>query len=347
MRKLLTARQARDAFIVAGQDVSRLYKCVDAGQIERILPEGKQRDAMYPEDQVIAAINNRRRNYVTGFSFHPFTPVKAYVLGFAWADGAIDAPLNVLAFVSKDDLSSLRDVFYPEGDRPVYQRKDGAYQLNVGSQRIVQELVEMGFTPQKSKAGVPAIPQGFEQYFLLGLLDGDGTVYTSTDKVLRVFYCGNRETMELVQATVETLVEVRFSMRKAQGSDNQTVMGRTVTNNHVCHVLQLPTIRDSQTYLTWLYSNIDGIPVLQRKYQKFLDFQQVYKTVIGCFLCDALVARPGTTRRYCDGCNLLLRRLSNRRSDHENRKGVRPRFIDLLTDAEKARIDLDALATLG
>lgn len=302
---------------------------------------------MYPEDQVLAAINNRRRNYITDFSFYPFTPVKAYVLGFAWADGCIPASLNTLAFVSKDDLSPLRDVFYPKGDRPVYRRKGGHYQLDIGSQRIVQELVEMGFTHQKSRSGVPVIPQGFEQYFLLGLLDGDGTVYTSTNKVLRVFYCGTRETMELVQTTVETLVGVRFSLRKAQGPDNPTIMGRTVTNNHVCHVLQLPTIRDSQIFLTWLYNNIDGIPVLQRKYQKFLEFQRVYKTVIGCFLCDTPVARPGTTRRYCDECNLLLRRLSNRRVDHEQRNGIRHRFIDLMTDEEKARVNLEAMATLG
>ena len=65
------------------------------------------------------------QKYVTTFSFAPMTPVKAYVLGFAWADGAIDTPLNRLAFVSKDGLTPLRDVFYGS-DRPVYKRKDGA-----------------------------------------------------------------------------------------------------------------------------------------------------------------------------------------------------------------------------
>ena len=107
------------------------------------------------------------QRYITNFSFYPLTPVNAYVLGFAWADGSIDTPLNVLTFVSKDDLSSLRDVFYPEGDHPIYRRKNGIYQLNVSSRRIVQELVERGFTPHKSKKGVPVIPTGFEQYISL------------------------------------------------------------------------------------------------------------------------------------------------------------------------------------
>jgi len=286
------------------------------------------------------------QKYITDFSFAPMTPIKAYILGFAWADGCINTPLNVLSFVSKDDLSSLRDVFYPEGERPVYRRRCGTFQLNVASQRIVQELVGMGFTPRKSREGVPIIPQGFEQYFLLGLLDGDGTIYGSTNKVLRVFYCGNLETMKLIRGISETLTGVHFHLREAT-TENPVIQGRTLINNHVCHALQLPGIRESQIFLTWLYNNTRGIPLLQRKYQKFLDFQSLYQTTIPCFLCGSFVARPGTTKRYCEECNLLLRRLSNRRSDHENRNGIRHSFINLLTETEKKRINRKALEILG
>ena len=286
------------------------------------------------------------QKYITNFSFYPFTPVNSYILGFAWADGSIDTPLNVLAFVSKDDLSPLRDVFYPIGDRPVYRRKDEAYQLNVSSRRIVQELVEMGFTPQKSKKGIPVIPNGLEQYFLLGLLDGDGTICSSENKTLRVFYCGNHETMDLVCITIEALLGVHFSLRKAS-TKNPTIQGRILKSNHICYVLQLPNSRESQNFLAWLYRDVNGIPFLQRKYQKFLDFQRLYQTGIPCFLCGTPVTRLGTTRRYCTECNLLLKRLSNRRSDHENRNGIRHSFVDLLTDEESARIDLEALINVG
>ena len=205
----------------------------------------------------------------------------------------------------------------------------------------------MGFTHQKSKTGMPVVPQGFEQYFFLGLLDGDGTICSSADKELKVFYCGNRETMNLVQTLAEELVNVRFSLRGASTAKNPIVEGRMLQNNHVCYRLQLSSIRESQIFLIWLYNNVHGIPCLQRKYQKFLNFQNLYRIVISCFLCGTLVDRPGTTRRYCNKCNLLLKRLSNRRSDHEARDGIRHRFLDLLTDAERARINLEALACLG
>lgn len=172
--------------------------------------------------------------------------MKAYVLGFAWADGAINTPLNCLAFVSKDDLIPLRDIFYGP-DRPVYRRKSGTYQLNVASRRIVQELVELGFTPQKSRQGSPTIPPGLEQYFLLGLLDGDGCVYSTTD-VLRVFYCGNAEPMELVYGIGKRLVGVHFLARESTGR-NPSIEGRSLRNNHICHTLQLPDIRQSQIFL--------------------------------------------------------------------------------------------------
>lgn len=284
------------------------------------------------------------QKYVTIFSFAPMTPVKAYVLGFAWADGAIDTPLNCLAFVSKDDLTPLRNVFYSP-DRPVYRRKSGIYQLNVASRRIVQELVELGFTPQKSKQGTPTIPPGLEQYFLLGLLDGDGCIYSTTD-VLRVFYCGNAETMELVYSIAKRLVGVHFLVRESS-SRNPHIEGRSLRNNHVCHTLQLPDIGQSQIFLNWLYRNTDGIPFLLRKYQKFLDFHRLYQRETKCFLCGVSIARNGTTVRYCLDCRLLLRRLSNRRVDHENREGYRSSFVELLTDEEKKRIDLNALSRLG
>lgn len=255
---------------------------------------------------------------VTDFSFLPMTMLKAYVLGFAWADGSINILLTTLSFVSKDDLSSLRDVFYPKGDRPVYQRSTGAYQLNVNSRRIVQELVQMGFTPHKSKEGKPLIPPSLERYFLLGLLDGDGCVY-STNKRISVFYCGNRETMVLIQEVIQQLTDIYFDLRQPR-RENVSIQGRPISNNHICHTLQITAMKESRQFLSWLYKDIECIPYLQRKYQKFLEFQRLYQSEIKCFLCATPVSRNGTTVRYCPECRLLLRRLSNRRSDHEGEK---------------------------
>lgn len=60
-RKLLTSKQAKEAFINAGLSETTLHRRVNSGDIEAVLPPGRQRGAYYPEDQVIKAINNSRK----------------------------------------------------------------------------------------------------------------------------------------------------------------------------------------------------------------------------------------------------------------------------------------------
>lgn len=59
---LMTAQEAIQAFIQAGSSEPTFRRRVRAGQIESILPEGRQRGAMYPKKQVIAALNREKRS---------------------------------------------------------------------------------------------------------------------------------------------------------------------------------------------------------------------------------------------------------------------------------------------
>ncbi len=57
----MTSQEAIQAFIQAGSSEPTFRRRVRAGQIESILPEGRQRGAMYPKKQVLAAINRENR----------------------------------------------------------------------------------------------------------------------------------------------------------------------------------------------------------------------------------------------------------------------------------------------
>jgi hypothetical protein len=59
-RELLTSQEAKDAFIQAGLSEATFHRRVGAGQIESILPEGRKRGALYPKDQVLAAIGGAK-----------------------------------------------------------------------------------------------------------------------------------------------------------------------------------------------------------------------------------------------------------------------------------------------
>ena len=55
-RDLMTSQEAKQAFLRAGLSEATFHRRVNAGLIEGILPPGRQRGAMYPREQVLAAI---------------------------------------------------------------------------------------------------------------------------------------------------------------------------------------------------------------------------------------------------------------------------------------------------
>lgn len=65
-QELMTSQEAAQAFVDAGLSVPTFHRRVRDGEIESILPEGKQRGAMYPRRQVIEAINKRGDKYKRG-----------------------------------------------------------------------------------------------------------------------------------------------------------------------------------------------------------------------------------------------------------------------------------------
>lgn len=59
----MTSQEAKQAFLRAGLSEATFHRRVNAGQIESILPEGRQRGAMYPRDQVMVAISRTSRKH--------------------------------------------------------------------------------------------------------------------------------------------------------------------------------------------------------------------------------------------------------------------------------------------
>ena len=58
-RELITAQEAKRLFIQAGSSAATFYRHVQSGQIESILPEGRQKGAKYPKIQVLAALGKQ------------------------------------------------------------------------------------------------------------------------------------------------------------------------------------------------------------------------------------------------------------------------------------------------
>jgi hypothetical protein len=58
---LVTAQEAREIFTRAGLSAATFHRRVGAGLIDSIMPQGRQRGALYPRNQVLAAIGEKAK----------------------------------------------------------------------------------------------------------------------------------------------------------------------------------------------------------------------------------------------------------------------------------------------
>jgi hypothetical protein len=276
------------------------------------------------------------------------SPTKAYLLGLAWADGSIRSNGAQFRISSKEkELEQISLLFYPEG-RPLEVCPNGVRILAINSKRLVEELTTLGFTSQKSYHGKPIIPQGYEKYFLLGLLDGDGCIYVSFKKypLLRIFYSGNQETMELVQSVIASHTGITFALRPSQSTKDRYINDIKINDHAVCTLLVSDAREQSLQFLRWLYHSTEGIPYFQRKYQIYRTFLNAWNPIMTCPLCENQFTPTSPTARYCENCRILLRRLRNRQQDHLYRRGERYPLSVLLTKEEQSMIDVTQLDSI-
>jgi len=107
----------------------------------------------------------------------------AYILGFFAADGAMTINPRGSHYVDfyitdKDLLETMRGVFQSNHKISVIKRNDRwntIYRLQIGSKIWFNDLLKLGFVPNKAKRiKLPKIPKEYAGDFVRGYFDGDG-----------------------------------------------------------------------------------------------------------------------------------------------------------------------------
>jgi len=204
----------------------------------------------------------------------------AYVLGFFAADGNMiknNRGGHYVAFYSNDKellikikrmVSAGQKIALKK--RPLIYASQPAYQIQIGSKEIYNDLLKLGLVPNKSSVlKVPAVPDEFLNHFIRGYFDGDGCVYfkenwaKDRNKLRWVFQTrfssGSRKFLTKLHSILKSIKVCR---------------GGYLYNKFGGHELVF-SHHDGLALFGFMYDNVSAEMYLDRKYKTFQKAIQV------------------------------------------------------------------------
>lgn len=218
----------------------------------------------------------------------------AYVLGFIFADGAIQdvqkSSRTCYLTLSSNDKSILEQIRKVLGSKhKIYIRKphfttfpNGKYLskehfiLRIGSKLLYNDLLKFGLTPRKSLTiKFPKIPDKYLSYYLRGYFDGDGCLHLKKHLYpIVVFTSGSSKFLK----------GLSLNLQKAGVAPVKEI---TINNYGSSAYFQLRYgTQDSYNILKYMYSNLEESPFLERKYfiyRKYLEIPHRALKSNSCF----------------------------------------------------------------
>lgn len=213
---------------------------------------------------------HNRLEFNTDF-FKSWSPEMAYILGFIFADGAIEdvrksSRTCYLAITSNDkplldqikkEMNSAHKLYkrkpelvnYPDGKR--YLSK-GGYILRIGSKTIYNDLLRLGLTPRKSLTILfPTVPLKLLPFFLRGYFDGDGCLY---------LYRGRSPLVIFTSGSLQFLIGLSQILYKVLKIPPKNIFEQST------YFRLRYSPKPSKIILSYIYQHLDESPFLERKY---------------------------------------------------------------------------------
>lgn len=202
------------------------------------------------------------------------TPEKAYWLGFIASDGYVNTPKGILeiGLQRQDENHIAKFAKAVKTNKPIYQKdskyRDNSYPssiLRLYSRKMIEDLNKLGITDRKSLIYKPPtqrqLPLELTKYYILGLLDGDGTISITKNGRYISSFVGTFETMSFIQkffGTDMSISEAKLGSHK---------------NTYNIKYSEGPTKR----ILDYLYDDYSIEFCLERKYKKYLEICEIDK----------------------------------------------------------------------
>ncbi len=209
------------------------------------------------------------------------TPDKAQILGFLYADGCVSDTGKLLVALKEDDkeyLLTILNKFGAPSDILRYRKSwrhmgpcntmitsIGQYSFTLHSKILYESCNRAGLIPRKSWVDIEfpnetILPKQLRRYFILGLLEGDGTIYVAKNPVkqngkYKVRYVSWLGSAKLIEGVQKVILEELGSYSSLLKLDSKLLTR-----------ISYKSKRDLKSIIAWLYSGTTFC--LHRKHQK-------------------------------------------------------------------------------
>lgn len=205
------------------------------------------------------------------------TKEKAYFLGLIVADGSIGKSFYTTRIeLKKEDsyiLEKLSNIIYKENKVKLSKNKKYST-LKIGSKKIFNDLARLNIHPKKSFNADPnlsAFNDELMKSFILGVFDGDGSIYLrkwkGKEKIFKSLQCKIMLSPEMF-ASFEKYVKEKLDIR----INKEKVFSKVDPNNYIC-AFNIDRKKDALSFFKWLY---EKEPIfLTRKKEIFLNYDEI------------------------------------------------------------------------
>lgn len=209
--------------------------------------------------------------------FKKWSSAMAYVLGFIYADGAVEdcrrSSRTCYLCLINNNLDLMLDILKLFVINPRIQVREErltkikgknywckkTYYVRIGNKIIYEDLVRIGLCPKKSLiVRMPIIPEEYFSNFLRGYFDGDGciSIEKKTGRINIIFTSGSRDFLEQARKRIEIyLPDTKSNLSFGSGAFRLRYSGK--------NALKVSEL---------IYRDIKSAPYLKYKYLKYQNF---------------------------------------------------------------------------